>query len=197
MQQSKVQVSVTVSVLTGSACGTQNGRGSTEWSRTHVIQLPTTCINHWAKSLFWSTEKNCIVLVTTTIYSPSPREGTKQVLPTLQRAPALPTHLGGEGSGLTSSNIEQFFCVQDFQSQIAQVEYQEQTRFFPTNLFPIHFITLDINWTHHWSWKNITLHNFCSMLVEQVINLGKVRSENLKFRTDLLDQAMDGWSVIQ
>ena len=32
-----------------------------------------------------------------TIYSPSPREGTKQVLPTPQRAPALPTHLGGGG----------------------------------------------------------------------------------------------------
>ena len=37
-----------------------------------------------------------------TIYSPSPREGTKQVLPTPQRAPALPTHPGGGGSGLRS-----------------------------------------------------------------------------------------------
>ena len=32
-------------------------------------------------------------VTTTTIYSPSPREGTRQVLPTLQRAQALPTHL--------------------------------------------------------------------------------------------------------
>ena len=31
------------------------------------------------------------------IYSPSPREGTEQVLPTPQRAPALPTHLVGGG----------------------------------------------------------------------------------------------------
>ena len=33
--------------------------------------------------------------------------------------------------------------------------------------------------------------------VEQLIDLGKVRTENLKFRTDLRDQVMDGWSVIQ
>ena len=33
------------------------------------------------------------------------------------------------------------------------------------------------------------------MLIEQIIDLEKVRNENLKFRTDLWDQAMDGWSV--
>ena len=32
-----------------------------------------------------------------TIYSTSLREGTKQVLPTQQRAPASPIQLGGEG----------------------------------------------------------------------------------------------------
>ena len=41
--------------------------------------------------------KASMSLSSTTIYSPSPREGTKQVLPTPQRAPALPTHLGGGG----------------------------------------------------------------------------------------------------
>ena len=38
------------------------------------------------------------------------------------------------------------------------------------------------------------------MLIEQLINLEKVRAEsadNLKFRTDLQDLAMDGWSVTQ
>ena len=47
-------------------------------------------------------------VTTTTIYSPSPREGTRQVLPTLQRAQALPTHLLdllGGGSGLRSEMV--------------------------------------------------------------------------------------------
>ena len=33
------------------------------------------------------------------------------------------------------------------------------------------------------------------MLIEQLIDLKKVRTDNLKFRTDLQDQVMDGWSV--
>ena len=33
------------------------------------------------------------------------------------------------------------------------------------------------------------------MLMKQVIDYRKVRSENLKFSTDLQDQIMDGWSV--
>ena len=32
------------------------------------------------------------------------------------------------------------------------------------------------------------------MLIEQLIDLEKVRTDNLKFRTDLGDQVMDGWS---
>ena len=35
------------------------------------------------------------------------------------------------------------------------------------------------------------------MLIEQLIDLEKVRTDNLKFRTDLGDQVMDGWSVTQ
>ena len=35
------------------------------------------------------------------------------------------------------------------------------------------------------------------MLIEQLIDLEKVRSDNLKFRTDLRDLVMDGWSVTQ
>ena len=35
------------------------------------------------------------------------------------------------------------------------------------------------------------------MLIEQLINLEKVRTDNLKFRTDLQDQVMDGWSLTQ
>ena len=33
------------------------------------------------------------------------------------------------------------------------------------------------------------------MLIEQLINVEKVRVDNLKFVTDLQDGAMDGWSV--
>ena len=35
------------------------------------------------------------------------------------------------------------------------------------------------------------------MLIKQIINLRKVKTDNLKFRTDLLDQVVDGWSVAQ
>ena len=35
------------------------------------------------------------------------------------------------------------------------------------------------------------------MLIELLINLEKVRTDNLKFRTDLRDLFMDGWSVTQ
>ena len=35
------------------------------------------------------------------------------------------------------------------------------------------------------------------MLIEQLIDLEKVRTDNLKFRTDFRDQIMDGWSVTQ
>ena len=41
------------------------------------------------------------------------------------------------------------------------------------------------------------MHNFCSLLIEQLIDLEKVRTENLKFRTDLQKRVMDGWSVTQ
>ena len=34
-----------------------------------------------------------------------------------------------------------------------------------------------------------------AMLIKQFIDLSKVRSESLKFRTDLLDLVMDGWSL--
>ena len=57
------------------------------------------------------------------------------------------------------------------------------------NLFSVHIIALDIDL----SWNVFNLYKFCSMLIEQLINLRKVRTENLKkIRTDLWDWAMDG-----
>ena len=57
----------------------------------------------------------------------------------------------------------------------------------------IHLTAFDIDL----SWNIFTSHNVSSMLIEQLIDLEKVRTDNLKFRTDLRDQFMDGWSVSQ
>ena len=65
--------------------------------------------------------------------------------------------------------------------------------FLNANLWSIHLIAFDIDW----SWNIFTLHNFCSMLIEQLIVLEKLRTDNLKFRTDLRDRIMGGWSVTQ
>ena len=35
------------------------------------------------------------------------------------------------------------------------------------------------------------------MLIEQLIDLEKVKTDNLKIGTDLRDRAMDSWSVTQ
>ena len=35
------------------------------------------------------------------------------------------------------------------------------------------------------------------MLIKQVLDYRKVRSENLKFSTDLQDQVMDGWTPLR
>ena len=43
----------------------------------------------------------------------------------------------------------------------------------------------------------MSLHNAHEQLIEQLIDLRKVRSENLKFRTDLRDLVMEGWPVTQ
>ena len=53
----------------------------------------------------------------------------------------------------------------------------------------MHLIAFDIDW----SWNIFTSHNFCSLLID----LEKVRTKNLKFRTDLQDRVMGTWSVTQ
>ena len=85
----------------------------------------------------------------------------------------------------------QFFCSQHCRSQIVQVEYQGQTRNSRTlELKPL--IDTSHRIRHILELKYFTSHNFCSMLIKQLINLEKVKTENLKFRTDL-----HGWSVTQ
>ena len=45
--------------------------------------------------------------------------------------------------------------------------------------------------------KCFHIAQFWSLLIEQLINLEKVRTQNLKFRIDLRDQVMDGWLETQ
>ena len=65
--------------------------------------------------------------------------------------------------------------------------------FLNANLWSIYLITFYIDW----SWNIFTLHNIFSMLIEQLIDLEKVRIDNLNLRTALWDQIMDSWSVTQ
>ena len=63
--------------------------------------------------------------------------------------------------------------------------------FLTATLWSIHLIAFYLDW----SWNIFFSHNFCLMLIKHLINLKKVRTKNLKFRTDLQDQVIDGWSV--
>ena len=86
--------------------------------------------------------------------------------------------------------------VLDYSSWISRPESaarHEIPEFLYANLWSIHLDAFDIDW----SWNILTLHNFCSLLIEQLIDLEKVRTKNLKFRTDLRDRVMNGWSVTQ
>ena len=95
---------------------------------------------------------------------------------------------------ITSSNLEPILCVQNCHFRIAQVEYQGQTQYttiVDSKPLSIHVITLDRDWN-----GNI-FTQVCSMLIEQLIDLRKLRTENLKIRTDMQDWRLDGWSVTQ
>ena len=94
------------------------------------------------------------------------------------------------------ATCNQFFWVQDFRSRIVQVqvEYQGQTRntrILDANLWSMHIIAFDKDK----NWNIFTSHNFCEMLVKQLIDLEKVKTDNLIFRTNLRDRVIDGWSV--
>ena len=90
-----------------------------------------------------------------------------------------------------------FFGVQDCCTRNFHLEYQGQTRNTRT-LERKPLIDTSYRIRYRLELKiYFTSHNFRSMLIEQLINLEKVRTDNLKFRTDLRDQCMDGWSVTQ
>ena len=87
-------------------------------------------------------------------------------------------------------HLQPIFCVQDCCTWIFQVEYQGQTQ--NTRILERKPL-IDTSYRI----RHVTSHNFCSMLIKQLIDLEKVRTDNLKFRTDLRDWVMDGWSVTQ
>ena len=99
-----------------------------------------------------------------------------------------------DSSYFTTCN--QFFCVlwQDCHARILNLNIKARhdiREFLKANLWSIHLIAFDIDW----SWNTFTLHNICSKLIEQLIDLENVRTDNLKILTDLRDQVMDSLSV--
>ena len=97
--------------------------------------------------------------------------------------------------------LANFACtaMQDCHSLIAQVEYQGQTRYTKI-LDSKPLIDTFYCIGHRLELTFFSLHNLCPLLiysVEQLIDLRNVKTENLKFSTDLLNWVMDGWSVTQ
>ena len=74
--------------------------------------------------------------------------------------------------------------LQEYHSWIAQVESQDQTKYIRI-LDCKPFINTCYSIGNRFELKNFFLHSSCSMLINQLIDLRKVRAENLKFRTDL------------
>ena len=94
------------------------------------------------------------------------------------------------------ATCNQFFCIQDCTTWIFHVDYQGQTR--NTRILerkPL--IDTSYSIQHRLELKYQHLAQFCSMLIEQHINLEKVRTDDLEYWTDILDQVMEGWSVTQ
>ena len=73
-----------------------------------------------------------------------------------------------------------FFCVKDCLSWIAQAEYQGQTQARIPELKPLINISFHIRRRLELKYFPFTLHNFCLWLIEQLIDLEKMRTENLK-----------------
>ena len=85
-------------------------------------------------------------------------------------------------------NLELSFCLQGCNSQIAQVKYQgyNQTQTQYTRILDYKTFIDTYNCIgHRLELKYFLFAQFCSMLIKQLIDLRKVRSANLKFRTDL------------
>ena len=93
-------------------------------------------------------------------------------------------------------NLQQLFACRIVVLRLLRLNIKarhEISEFLNANLWSICLIAFNIDW----SWNIFTSHNFCSLLIEQLIDLEKVKTENLKIRTDLWDLVMDGWSVTQ
>ena len=70
---------------------------------------------------------------------------------------------------------------------------QKIPEWLTADLLSIHVIELDIDW-NHWSRTLVSLHKFCSMLIEQLIDPRNLSILNLKISTDL-PRSSYGWLV--
>ena len=95
------------------------------------------------------------------------------------------------------ATMNKFFRVQvcwllkvNIKASLARHEIPE---LLTVNLLSIYVIALDIDW----SWNFFTRHNFCSLLIKQLIDPRKVRTENLnlgqifKIKLWMVDQSED------
>ena len=107
-------------------------------------------------------------------------------------------------SYFATCNLDRTFCLQDAEDRNAYrtvVLRFSSWRFFKLNRILERTPLIDTSYCilHRLELKyfhpqTITII-FCSMLIKQLIDLEKVRTDNLKFRTDLRNWVMDGWSV--
>ena len=74
------------------------------------------------------------------------------------------------------------FCFKDFHFQIAQVDYQGQTRY--TRILDCNpFISTCYSIGQRLELKFFSSQKFCSMFIKQLLYLRKVRTVNMKFGT--------------
>ena len=75
------------------------------------------------------------------------------------------------------ATCNRFFSVQDCRTRIFQLEYQGQTRFLRIlERKPLIDTSYRIRHSLELKWNIFISHNFCSMLIEQLINLEKVKT---------------------
>ena len=116
------------------------------------------------------------------------------------------THLNHQAIGLYWQSIKQYITCCIFSAtpacrivvlglfKLNIKARHEITVFLNINIWSIHFIAFDLDWTH-WSWNIFTLLNFCSMLIKQLIDFKKW--ELITWYLGQIFEIKDGWSVTQ
>ena len=166
MQQYK---STRVSSLTGSVPRKMAEGRQRVWApcehQTHISRLSATRLNHWA--------------INPQVYIDRSIEENRK-------------WLSNDSSYLATLN--RFFSNRIVVLGLLRLNIKARhdiPEFLNTNFWLIHLIALDI----HWTCEYFHFAQFLLNAHRAGINLRKVRTENLQFRTDLRDRIMDGWSV--